>query len=412
MMWSMAEGEGTAPQRLVRRDDDRMVAGVCSGLAAHFGADPLVFRLGFVALTVLGGTGIVVYLAAWALIPTASGAPPKAARRSRPFVALALLGLGAAVAVPVLVDLVNLGVPFLPGGGGGLHFEPLALAIALVTVGLVLLRPPEERVERGAAATAPAPAASFARRKRERSGLGPITLALVMLVAGGGTAAAGAGWAPLDVGQLAALSLLLTGAGLVVGAWFGRARLLIAVGILMTPVVLAASLIDFPPTGSFGSPYIHLSEAGTLEDRRVLLGQTTLDLSQYQFEEGTERVRLRVAAGSMTVIVPHEVRVDTKVSVEAGEAHVFGGHESGLGVTVEDSAGPADAPRRLEIEVVAGLGSVGIYRMNPVEDPAARDPRPDRAGRGDRKRDSDKADRRDPDKGRRRDRDKATRRSS
>ena len=57
-------------RRLVRRSDDKMVAGVCSGLAAHLGVDVTLVRV----LTVLGavfgfGSLIVAYLVMWAVVP-------------------------------------------------------------------------------------------------------------------------------------------------------------------------------------------------------------------------------------------------------------------------------------------------------------------------------------------------------
>ena len=56
-------------KHLYRTKDGRLVAGVCSGLAAYFGIDPTLVRLGFVFLTVFGGFGILLYLGAWLVIP-------------------------------------------------------------------------------------------------------------------------------------------------------------------------------------------------------------------------------------------------------------------------------------------------------------------------------------------------------
>jgi phage shock protein PspC (stress-responsive transcriptional regulator) len=57
---------------LVRRTDDRMVAGVCSGVADYFGVDPTIVRLAVVVGTVLGfGTLLVAYVLAWLLMPEA-----------------------------------------------------------------------------------------------------------------------------------------------------------------------------------------------------------------------------------------------------------------------------------------------------------------------------------------------------
>ena len=60
----------TETRRLVRRRDDRMVAGVCSGLADYLGADPTVLRLlAVVAVAFTGGAALLAYLAAWILVP-------------------------------------------------------------------------------------------------------------------------------------------------------------------------------------------------------------------------------------------------------------------------------------------------------------------------------------------------------
>ncbi|MHA6621758.1 PspC domain-containing protein [Pseudonocardia sp. DLS-67] len=56
--------------RLRRSRDDRMIAGVCGGLAESLGVDAAVIRIGLVTLTVLGfGMGIVLYAAVWMLAP-------------------------------------------------------------------------------------------------------------------------------------------------------------------------------------------------------------------------------------------------------------------------------------------------------------------------------------------------------
>jgi phage shock protein C len=59
-------------RKLTRSEDDRMLAGVCGGLAVHFGIDPTIVRVIFVLLSVFGGGGIVLYAAMWLLVPPAS----------------------------------------------------------------------------------------------------------------------------------------------------------------------------------------------------------------------------------------------------------------------------------------------------------------------------------------------------
>jgi phage shock protein C len=64
-----------APQTQLRRSaTDRMIAGVCGGLAEYSRIDVVLWRVGFVALTVLGGSGILFYALLWVLMPSAPGA--------------------------------------------------------------------------------------------------------------------------------------------------------------------------------------------------------------------------------------------------------------------------------------------------------------------------------------------------
>jgi phage shock protein C len=57
--------------RTLRRSrDDRMVAGVCGGIAEYLKVDTALVRVGLVVATILGfGTGALAYLACWVLMP-------------------------------------------------------------------------------------------------------------------------------------------------------------------------------------------------------------------------------------------------------------------------------------------------------------------------------------------------------
>ena len=54
---------------LYRPSDNRVIAGVCSGIARRFGIDPTIVRILFVASLLLPGPQILIYLAAWVLMP-------------------------------------------------------------------------------------------------------------------------------------------------------------------------------------------------------------------------------------------------------------------------------------------------------------------------------------------------------
>lgn len=56
-------------RRICRRREGRIVAGVCAGLADWSGIDVTLVRLAFALFTVLGGSGVLLYLIAWMIIP-------------------------------------------------------------------------------------------------------------------------------------------------------------------------------------------------------------------------------------------------------------------------------------------------------------------------------------------------------
>jgi phage shock protein C len=56
-------------RKLYRSKSNRQVAGVCGGLAEHFNIDATLIRVLFVVLAVLGGSGLLLYVAMWIIIP-------------------------------------------------------------------------------------------------------------------------------------------------------------------------------------------------------------------------------------------------------------------------------------------------------------------------------------------------------
>ncbi len=61
-------------ERKLHRSADRLIGGVCGGLAAYFGASPAIVRAGWVALTILSLLlpGLLVYLIFWTALPAAA----------------------------------------------------------------------------------------------------------------------------------------------------------------------------------------------------------------------------------------------------------------------------------------------------------------------------------------------------
>lgn len=59
------------PRRLYRSRTDKVIAGVAGGLGEFFSIDSTIVRLLFVLLTVFGGSGVVIYIILWILVPAA-----------------------------------------------------------------------------------------------------------------------------------------------------------------------------------------------------------------------------------------------------------------------------------------------------------------------------------------------------
>jgi phage shock protein PspC (stress-responsive transcriptional regulator) len=54
---------------LFRSEENRILGGVCGGVAEYFDIDPVLIRLGWIFLTLVGGGGLLVYLIAWIIVP-------------------------------------------------------------------------------------------------------------------------------------------------------------------------------------------------------------------------------------------------------------------------------------------------------------------------------------------------------
>jgi signal transduction histidine kinase len=125
------------PLGLVRRRDQRMVAGVCAGVARWLGVDPIVVRLAAAILALANGVGVLLYLVAWAVLPeettgateqaTVPAPGPGTKRTSELALAVGCITIGALL-------LVRWVTPFFPDQ------VVWPAAVAATGIGLVLAR--------------------------------------------------------------------------------------------------------------------------------------------------------------------------------------------------------------------------------------------------------------------------------
>lgn len=67
-------------EKRLRRSSDKMIAGVCAGVAEYFGVDPVIVRIIFVGLALAGGPGLLLYIILWIIMPDypTDSVPPSA----------------------------------------------------------------------------------------------------------------------------------------------------------------------------------------------------------------------------------------------------------------------------------------------------------------------------------------------
>lgn len=372
--------ETQAPQvrRLYRRTRDKLVFGVAGGIADYFGIDAVWIRLGFVLTTLLGGMGILAYVVLWVIMPTQNGSDPTAAERALERVANQMrttpTWIGAALLIVGVALLANVGLQWRAGVVWGL---------ALIVVGVLLFIPRENKITSaapagstaappvpppppGPAATAPtlplAAAAPPPPRVRERSALGWVTVGVLFLALGIVSLLEAQDVVSLSAAQHLALVLAVLGAGLLVGTWYGRARWIVPIGIILLPFVLAASLVNVPITGGVGDrEYRPITVAAIGSTYRLAAGQLRLDFTDVPFTTETVAVKATNAAGRILVLVPDGMALEIRAKTGAGQVSLFGQTYDGLNVEIRRSydADPG-VTGLLRLDLETALGEVEV----------------------------------------------------
>jgi len=392
-----------------------VISGLCGGLGRQFGIDPLVFRIAFVVMALAGGTGIILYLVGWALVPDDQGRsfgadwlPGK--DRSHKLLAAALAGGGVLLLLdritngdgdnfPLGLVLIGVGAAVLWSRRGGQAVTPApppppppgaaadapadapaetaaetaadvgddttdqvtsdettplpAGSSASSSEATVRVTPPVYRPREPAPPRPPRPP----KAPRPRSALVAVTLSLLAILAGV-MALAGA-----DVVTGLALALFLVAGAMIVGAWLGRARGLIPIAILLGFALFVANLIDVPLQGGAGDRlFVPASVAELRSPYRLSAGELRIDLRHVDFAGRTVPVVASLAAGDIVVTVPAGVAVAVDAHVGAGDLLVFGRDWSGIGIDERVERAGAEGVGRLELDVKVGLGQLEVRR--------------------------------------------------
>jgi phage shock protein PspC (stress-responsive transcriptional regulator) len=319
------------PRRLSRSSSDRVLGGVAGGLGRYFDIDPIIFRIGFVVLALAGGAGFLAYGAAWLFVPADPDGGAAPAGRNR---VLTYVGAGL-VAIAALISL----------GHGLFVIAPPLFGLGLIALlGVALWRVAESRGGDGG-------------RALRRAGLA----ILLLVVAGVGFIAVAVGSAAGGGAVFAGLVIAI-GAALAVSAFLGGEVRWLVIPALVIAIPLgfvAASGIDVK--GGVGDrDYRPTSLAEVKQGYRLGVGALRVDMRNVDLPAGRTPLKLRVGIGSVRVLVPADVCIDSHMRVAAGYARVLERDSAGLDVDWSNRPLEIAGTKRLVIAGKVGIGEIQV----------------------------------------------------
>jgi phage shock protein PspC (stress-responsive transcriptional regulator) len=381
-------------EQLRRSTTDRKVAGVAGGLGRHLNIDPVILRVLFVVMCFFGGSGFLLYGAAWALVPEDGKQQGTIAMRPSTRNAL-LIGAGV-VAVLLLVGDSYGGIgfpwPLLVVGVGALVYiavrdkrqtpspwqhpatyagqdpaPPYDAAPPSYDQSGAAYATPGTIEETGAAygqtpppwlPPTPVPPAVPPRRPRHGPRLFGPTLALVALALGSLGLYDASGGHVVDPAY-PALALAVVGVMLVVGAFIGRAGGLILLGVVAAVALGVTSLVGNLGGWSDGQRLnaTPLSASAVKDSYFVPNGRVVLDLSDVRDPAALagRSVEVGARAGEVVVVLPQGVTSDVDADISGpGQVDMPDRAASGFDNQISESFASGAGTLTLRVHLFAG----------------------------------------------------------
>ena len=335
------------PRRLLRSREDRILGGVCSGIARYFDIDPVIVRIAAVALAFVGGAGVIAYVAAYFLVPADDGTGhPVNDGPSR-------LATVVGVVAIVLAAIALLDGSF--GFGFAWTLAPFGfLVVILAIAGQRLLRrrgenePPATRILKVTVLL-----------------LGAL-VACALLFAGSAWATAAGG------GTVVAVLVVALGAAMVALSFRYRDARWLALPALVLAIpagVVSAAGIDLD--GGVGERNYTPATIADLKPGgyRLGAGELDLDLRRMQWPAAAQvALKVNVGTGHALVIVPADVCVQARTHAGLGYVDVLG--ETFGGADIDDEVGTVSRHpgRRLIVDGDVGIGALEVRHQRPGND--------------------------------------------
>lgn len=367
---------------LRRTTDDRVVAGVCGGVAERLKIDAVAVRVLFVLGAMVWGVTVVIYAAMWRWVRTEDSPTRNPVRPGR----LPSLGLAAGVIAFMAAAMLSLrSLGLLPPDVVVLPLSLAALGVMFVWAGQPLR--PIDRPALGAVADEPdgrtedspdgryrfVPAAEdpftvdpqpepqpSTEPERQRAPFGSVLVGAVVLVACLGFLLDRSGWVDVQWRLLGAGLLVAIGVVLIGGSTRGRPPGLMGLGLWLLLALVAATIFQVPLGSGVGARTLHPLSLEDVETR-LAGGSLVVDLSDYVLdpEAPTPVLETSVAVGDLRVVVPAGVEVDVFAQAGLGAVTVFSEGFTGMGVERHFvSSGFTAAPGQLRVVAEVGVGRV------------------------------------------------------
>ena len=166
----------------------------------------------------------------------------------------------------------------------------------------------------------------------------------------------------ITLAAVLASGLIVVGAALVLSAWFGRARGLVPIGILLLLATIPATLIDVPISGGIGDrAYYPASRAELHQEYQLGIGNLVVDVRRVPLANRVTTISATLGIGELNVDVPANVFLDVRAHTGAGSTEIFGRLDDGWPQDTHRFAGAGERGV-LHLVLRVGAGAVHVRR--------------------------------------------------